>query len=62
MNAKQLQSEVERYRLKLRSKPAKLVSYGPSGPIDIEVIDTIVEAISSMEKRIIALEKTCLPG
>ena len=52
MNAKELRSEVASYRLKLRSKTPKLVTNGPNGPIDMDLIEVLVEAISSLEKRI----------
>ena len=52
MNAKELRSEVASYRLKLRNKTPKLVTNGPNGPIDMDLIEVLVEAISSLEKRI----------
>ena len=52
MDAEELRSEVASYRLKLRNKPPKL---GPNGPIDMDLIDVLVEAISSLEKRIGAI-------
>ena len=49
MNATELKSEVASHRLKLRNKPAKLVACGPNGPIDMDLIDILVDAISSLE-------------
>ena len=43
MNAKELRSEVASYRLKLRNRPPKLVTNGPNGPIDMDLIDVIVQ-------------------
>ena len=58
MNAKELRSEVASYRLKLRNKPPKLVTNGPNGPVDMDLIDILVEAISTLEKRIDAIDLT----
>jgi hypothetical protein len=56
VNSQQLKSAVDRYRVKLREKTPKLVAYSPTGPIEIEIIDVVVEAIASLENRIAALE------
>jgi hypothetical protein len=56
MNATELRSEVASYRLMLRNKTAKLVTCGPNGPIDMDLIDILVEAISSLEKRIDSID------
>ena len=56
MNATELKSEVASYRLMLRNKPAKLVAWGPNGPVDMDLID-----ISSLEKRIDAIDLTMRP-
>ena len=56
MNITELRSEVASYRLKLRDKTAKLVTCGPNGPIDMDLVDILVEAISSLEKRIDAID------
>ena len=58
MNAIELKSEVASYRLMLRSKPAKLVACGPNGPVDMDLIDVLVNAISSLEKRIDGIDPT----
>ena len=53
-----LKSEVASYRLMLRNKTAKLVSCGPNRAIDMDLIDILVEAISSLERRIDAIVLT----
>jgi hypothetical protein len=58
MNIKEMKSEVEKYRGKLRERPAKLVSSGPSGPVGMELIDVLVDGIESLEKRVATLEKS----
>ena len=42
----------------LRNKTAKLVTCCPNGPIDMDLIDILVEAISSLERRIDAIVLT----
>jgi hypothetical protein len=49
MNATELKSEAASYRLKLRNKPAELVACGSNGPVDMDLIDVLVNAISSLE-------------
>ncbi len=49
MNATALKSEVASYRLMLRNKPAKLVAWGPDGPVNMDLIDILVNAISTLE-------------
>ena len=61
MNAIELKSEVASYRLMLRNKPAKLVACGPNGPVDMDLIDILVNAISSLEKPIDAIDVTKRP-
>jgi hypothetical protein len=56
MNATELKLEVARYRLMLRNKTGKLVTCGQNGPIDMDLIDILVEAISSLERRIDAID------
>jgi hypothetical protein len=59
MNAIELKSGVASSRLMLRNKPAKLVACGPNGPVDMDLIDILVNAISSLEKkRIEAIDVT----
>ena len=61
MNAIELKSEVASYRLKLRNKPAKLVASDPNGPVDMDLIDILVNAISSLERRIDGINLTTRP-
>ena len=56
LNATKLRSEVASYRLRLRNKPPKLVTSSPNGPVDMDLIDVLVEAFSSLERRIDAIE------
>jgi hypothetical protein len=56
MNTTELRSEVASYRLKLRDTTAKLVTCGPKRTSDMDLINTLVEAISSLEKRIDAID------
>ena len=55
MKATELKLGVASYRLKLRNKPSKLVTCGPNGPIDMDLIEILVDAISSLERRIDAI-------
>ncbi len=61
MNAIELKSEVASYRLMVKNKTPKLVACGPSGPVDMDMIDILVNAISSLEKRIDAIDLTRRP-
>jgi hypothetical protein len=61
MNATELKSEVASYRLKLRNRPPKLVTCRSSGPIDMDLIDILVEVISSLERRIDAIDLMLRP-
>ena len=61
MNATELKSEVASYRLMLRNKPAKLVAWGSDGPVNMDLIDILVNAISFLEKRIDAIDLTKRP-
>ena len=58
MKATELKSGVASYRLKLRNKLSKLVTCGPNGPIDIDLIEVLVEAISSLERRVEAIVRS----
>ncbi len=57
MNPTELRSEVASYRLMLRNKTPKLVTSGPHGPIDMDLIDTPRCSHSSLEMRLDALER-----
>ena len=61
MNTTELKSEVASYRLKLRNKTAKLVTCGPNGCIDMDLMNILAEAISSLERRIDAIDLTRRP-
>ena len=40
----------------LRNKTPKFVTSSPNGPIDVDLIDILVEACSSLERRIDAID------
>ena len=56
MNATKLKSEVASYRLKLRNKPANSSLAAQAGLSMSDLIDIFVEAISSLERRIDAID------
>ena len=56
MKIKELRSTVEKYRVRLKEKAGSMCMFTDDGPIGLSVIDDLVEALESQERRIDALE------
>ncbi|HEY5953336.1 MAG TPA: hypothetical protein VIT18_03175 [Terrimicrobiaceae bacterium] len=57
MSLKEARAAVKEYRDKLKTKRGKVCTFGKNGPIGMQVIDPILDAIEDQERRIRALEE-----
>jgi hypothetical protein len=57
MKTDELKSKVSIYRALLKGKDGTLCRFSEEGPVGISVIDDLVVALESQQKRIEALEK-----
>ena len=57
MSIKKLKSAVEEHRDRLSTKKGKVCTFGKNGPVGMQVIDALVEALEAQEQRIDELEK-----
>ena len=57
MSIKKLKSAVEEHRERLSAKKGKVCTFGKNGPVGMQVIDALVEALEAQEQRIDELEK-----
>jgi hypothetical protein len=57
MSLKEARAAVKEYRDKLKARRGKVCTFGKNGPIGMQVIDPILDAIEDQERRIRALEE-----
>jgi hypothetical protein len=57
MKIHELKSKVSIYRALLKGKDGTLCKFSEDGPVGISVIDDLIQALESQQKRIEALEK-----
>jgi|SoimicMinimDraft_9_1059737.scaffolds.fasta_scaffold974378_1 hypothetical protein len=57
MKIEELRSKVEKYRARLKEKAGTMCMFTEDGPIGLSVIDELIEALESQQRRIDALER-----
>jgi hypothetical protein len=62
MTIDELKSALSDYREKLKGKAGKVVTSSQNGPIGMQLIDAIVDALETLEKRVEKLEGAQEPG
>ena len=57
MSIKNLKSAIEAHQDKLKAKKGKVCTFGKNGPVGMQIVDALVDALEAQEQRIEALEK-----
>ena len=57
MNIVELKQKVQTYRQDLKEKSGSTCMFSESGPVNMELIDSLVRTIEAQERRIAELER-----
>ena len=57
MSTKNLKSAIEAHQNTLKAKKGKVCTFGKNGPVGMQIVDALVDALEAQERCIEALEK-----